>query len=127
MIIKKNGKNLDGVKDLFAKLLALHDGEYWVEIKENRPTRSQLQNRYYWGVVVKTLADELGYLSDEMHQILAKKFLSYEKNGYTFVMSTTQLNTKEFEEYMSKVRYFASADLSIWIPEPNEENYIKEF
>lgn len=34
--------------------------------------------------------------------------------------STTDLNTKEFEDVMTKVRQWASLEMSVWIPEPNE-------
>jgi len=85
-------------------------------------TRSEAQRRYQFGVVYKTIGDELGYDVDEVHQELSKMFLSYEKNGSTFVKSTTKLNTKEMEEYLEQVRRFASMELSIFIQLPNEES-----
>jgi hypothetical protein len=35
--------------------------------------------------------------------------------------STTALDTKEFEEFLSSIRMWASDKLGIWIPEPHEE------
>ncbi len=86
-------------------------------------TRSQKQNAYYWAVVCKTLSGDTGYTSDEIHQLLAEKFLSYEKKGKTFVASTTTLKTGEFEAYMEDCRRFASMELSCFIPLPNETDY----
>ena len=83
-------------------------------------TRSQQQNRYYWGVVCKILGDEIGYEPEEIHQLLGRQFLLYRKNETQFVKSTTRLNTREFEEYMEQCRRFASMELNIWIPQPNE-------
>jgi len=56
---------------------------------------------------------------------MTRKYLAYEKYDLMFSRSTTQLDTKEFEEYMEKLRHFASVELACWIPEPNEENYDK--
>ena len=90
------------------------------EVKE---TRSQKQNRYYWGVVCKILSQDLGYLPEEIHQLMAKQFLSYENQGEQFVCSTTKLNTKDMEEYLENVRRFASMELSCFIPKPNETEF----
>jgi len=85
-----------------------------------KQTRSQQQNAYYWGVVLDIIGKDLGYLPEEAHQIFAEMFLSYGKDSRKFVKSTTKLNTKEMEEYLEKVRRFASMELSIFIPLPNE-------
>ena len=91
--------------------------------------RSSPQNKYYWSVVVNTLSEETGYELDEMHEIIKRKFLTQHKivkglKGQVLQMelsgSTSQLDTKEFENLMSRIRTWASAELSIWIPEPNE-------
>ncbi len=85
-----------------------------------KETRSQQQNRYYWGVVLKTIGLELGYEPEEAHQIFAAMFLSYEKDNRTFTRSTTTLKTNETEDYLEKVRRFAAMELSINVPLPNE-------
>ena len=88
---------------------------------QKKLTRSQRQNAYYWGVVLKTIGDDIGYLPEEIHQLMAKEFLSYEKSpGERFVRSTASLNTAEFETYLENVRRFAATDLGINVPEPNE-------
>jgi len=89
----------------------------------SKMTRSQKQNAYYWAVVCKTLSGDTGYTSDEIHQLLAQKFLSYEKKGKTFVASTTTLKTGEFEGYMSDCRRFASTEASCYLPKPNETEF----
>ncbi len=89
---------------------------------EKKETRSQKQNRYYWGVVCKLLHDHTGYTPEEIHQILAQKFLSYEKIGKTFVMSTTKLKTGKFEDYMENCRRWAAMELQCDVPMPNELN-----
>lgn len=94
-------------------------------------SRSNPQNRYYWGCVIQTLSDELGYTKDEVHAMLKHKFLTSmdsiknERTGISYLIpkekSTTVLDTKEWEEFMSQVREFASMALNIYIQEPNEQ------
>lgn len=86
--------------------------------------RSLDQNAYYWGVVVKILAGETGYTKDEMHEALKVKFLTYENvKGIPTVLSTADLNTKQFEVYLEMVRRWAAMDLGVVIPEPNQVDF----
>ncbi len=91
--------------------------------------RSNSQNSYYWGVVLEAFFNsEIGYTKDEWHEIIKAKFLSQTdivkgRTGAVYLAhskSTTKLDTKEFEELMTQVRQWASIELGIWIPEPNE-------
>jgi hypothetical protein len=97
-----------------------------VTIKKHRAKRSNSENRYYWGVVIKILSDEFGYLPDEMHEVLKRLFLAYEKpNQITgeierFAKSTTGLTTEQAEEYYENIRIWALSEYSILIPLPNE-------
>jgi hypothetical protein len=93
--------------------------------------RSNPQNRYYWGCVVQVISDELGYTRTEVHEMLKQKFLTSmeciknKRTGISYLIpkekSTTSLDTKSWEEFMSQVREWASMALNIYIPEPNED------
>ena len=91
--------------------------------------RSLPQLRYYWAVLVKTLSDELGYTSTEMHEILKMMFLSElkilkTKEGIKEIRiprSTGDCETTEIEDYYSRIREWASISMGIWLPEPHEE------
>lgn len=96
------------------------DDWFVVEIQYSKKIRSLNQNRYYWGVVVKIIADHTGYLSEEAHQILAKKFLSYQTTDFVFVLSTAKLNSFDFEKYLDKCRTWAKEEMDVHIPMPNE-------
>jgi len=99
----------------------LKDGDYWLSLKRDRPHRSDQQNRYYWGVVVRLLAEHCGYTPDEMHDALRVQFLTVKREGLpTTMRRTSDLDTAEMEQFMSSVRQWASMELSIYIPEPNE-------
>ena len=85
--------------------------------------RSNPQNRYYFGVVLNLIADEIGHTPDECHEIFKAKFLPVKqiKVGgkiYHIPGSTKELMTVEMEEYIEKIRRFASINLSLAIPDP---------
>lgn len=99
------------------------DGRYiWPMPEKEKKTRSVQQNKYYHGVVCKLISDYTGYMSEEVHQILAENFLSYERDGRTFTKSTTKLKTADFEDYMEKCRRWAAMELQVYVPLPNEPN-----
>ncbi len=96
------------------------DDWFVVEIQKSKQKRSLSQNKYYWGVVIKIISDHTGYTSDETHQILARKFLSYTNGEQTFVRSTTKLNTVQFNDYFEQCRTWAKEEMDVYIPLPNE-------
>ena len=91
-----------------------------VIIRKPRTKRSDVQNSYYWGVVIELLSKELGYDKDELHEILKYKFLQSNAMGMPYIKSTTKLSTGEFEEYLSKIKRWSAEFLHIVIPDPNE-------
>lgn len=105
--------------------LAKYEGKpVELSINQKRAIRSNNQNAYYWKIIIEILAESLGYAEHEkevLHEQLKFKFLKeVGKNGSSYVKSTTSLNTKEFENYTSAIRIFASAELNCYLPEPNE-------
>ena len=85
--------------------------------------RSNQQNRYYHSVVVRMIADEVGYTSDdECHEDLKRKFNPKvsQIDGETYGGSTKELDTKSFEDYLEMIRAWASFFLCLSIPTPNE-------
>lgn len=90
--------------------------------------RSNNQNKYYWGCVLPRISEHTGFTIEESHEVMKYRFLKGWKTVKTskdqmeieYIRSTTDLDTKSFEEYMIKVREFASIALQCWIPEPNE-------
>lgn len=93
-----------------------------VTIKPHKLTRSQRQNRYYWGVVIKTLSDFTGDDAEATHKALSEMFLHGEKVtalGIEVMVypSTTKLNTKEFSAFVDAIRHFAMHDYGVYIPE----------
>jgi len=99
-----------------------------IVLREEKHIRSKQQNKYYWGVVVDTLATELGYLPDEMHEVLKTQFLKehvkiqhgFAEKEVEVIKSTTDLSTKEMEEYCEHIRIWAIQEFGVRILTPNE-------
>lgn len=92
--------------------------------------RSQSENKYYWAVVIKIISDETGNDPESVHNALKTLFLprEYVQIGEKEVetpKSTKDLTTSEMEDYLLRCRIFASEELSIQIPLPNESEPIK--
>lgn len=112
------------IKDLEGKRVELVIKKF-KEYKE----RSLDQNAYYWGGIVTPLAEELGYTTDEMHEVLKMHFLGTKREvkgrgGKVKMLyrsgSTASLSTAEFEALMSKIRSWASLELGIYLLSPDE-------
>lgn len=96
-------------------------GDVQISIEKKRKRRSTAENNYYWGVVVELLAEHFGYTPEEMHEALKIEFLKVHTEGKPdTVKGTKKLTTVEMEDYLSKIRIWASRDYRVFIPEPNE-------
>jgi hypothetical protein len=116
-------------KKLFSIMRVLK-GEHAVAIKKKRAQRSTQQSKYYWGVVITYLSEDLGYTKEEVHQLMGRMFLKYVKSvsdgrEEVFVRSTTSLDSAEMTIYIESIRTFALSDLGIYIPDPSEIIYEK--
>jgi hypothetical protein len=93
-----------------------------IGVRKYRAQRTPPQNRYYFGVVVKMLAEYCGYELEEMHQALAMKFLRIEDcplTGAPRRKRTPKCDTKEFADYVDACVRLA-AEHGVVIPDPNE-------
>jgi hypothetical protein len=86
-----------------------------------RHRRSDQQNRYYWGVVIKLLGDHFGYEPEEMHDALKLKFLFQSGMGKPdTIRSSKKLNITEFMEYIDSCIRFA-AEHGVIVPDAGED------
>jgi hypothetical protein len=120
----ESGRFVPDDPELYALALTPFEGKRAsVTVEPIRKNRSDKENRYYWGVVVNLISKELGYFPDETHHALRFKFLRTsggEQGTLETAKSTTELSTKEFEDYLEHIRIWAGAFLGIYIPKPNE-------
>ena len=100
--------------------------EIQVTASKRRKDRTMPQNAYYFGVVVHLIAEHTGHTSEEVHEVLKRKFLkrqiiTYRGREYAVPGSTATLSTVEFGEYLD--RCIAEAgELGIVIPPPDGIN-----
>jgi hypothetical protein len=103
-----------------------------VSVAEVKKTRSTLQNRYYWGCVVKLITDafrDAGNMvnSDDVHDFLkaevgklSQVLVTVEGEVFRGPGSTTKLTTTEFSNYIEAVKAWAADRLDLKIPSPDE-------
>ena len=98
-----------------------------VIVEQETRKRTDPQNKYYWGVIIELLSQELGYESEEVHNLLKSMFLKrrviLKGKEYISIGSTTKLNTAQFTDYIEKIKRFAASELNISIPDSDEVNY----
>ncbi len=93
-------------------------------LRKRTSQRSDNQNRYYHGVIIKLLSESTGYTADEMHENLKRMFLSTkDEHGLIRIGSTATLKTLEFKDYLDKIIRWAAIDLGVPIPEPDSVDY----
>jgi hypothetical protein len=120
----QNGKWLLFEPDKFRIHCSQFEGqEIGIIVEKFRKPRSNNQNAYYWGVVLSILAKQFGYSEDEMHEALKQLFLTDKTQVIPKVRNTSSLNTLEMEDFLSRVRTWASLEHNCYIPLPNEANF----
>lgn len=104
-------------------LLRLKGKTVQVTCERRKKTRSSTQNAYYWGVVIRMIADECGYIGKEdeeaLHNRLKEMFLG-RKGRLGITQGTSELTTEQFGEYIERIKAWAAEELKIYIPEPGE-------
>ena len=115
-------------KKLGQLLQELDAGEWLVKWTKNRPVRSLGANRYYHAII-HIIATETSTDPGKLHELLKAEFNTeaYVMNGevMTYVKSTADLNTKEFADYVRRVKHWAAERLGIIIPDERDIDYAK--
>lgn len=103
------------------QFLLYNPGELYINIGKNRrkKTRSEGENKYYWGVVLQLISEHTGETPEDLHDHFRVRFLM-QGDKFQRPRSTTSLSVTEFEDYLSKIRIFAQQDLNVFIPLPHE-------
>lgn len=137
--IKTNAKVTDGKLILLDRRIfienikQLEDCDGVLTFEKRHRNRTNPENRYYWGVIVKCwqslITEEWGYLwdADKMHEFLKDNFNFVEhfseQSGMIFkeTLSTATLTTVEFETFAERCRRGAFENFNSIIPLPNED------
>jgi len=97
-----------------------------VEVKLYRKQRTLSQNKLYW-MWLSCIEADTGTDRDSLHEFFSKKFLPWKSvacfdDEVLKATSTTVLNTREFSEYMDKIKEFA-LKWAIYLPNPGDQGY----
>ena len=100
---------------------------YTVEITERRIRRTISQNGLYW-LWLTCISHETGNDKDDLHEFFKQKYLADETTlvfGKYVVTrkSTTNLNTVQFKYLLDNVQIFASTELAITLPDPEDKRW----
>ena len=88
--------------------------------------RTEQQRRYYWGVVVKLIADYTGNDIDTIHEFFKDKFalrktITVQDEARTIAGCTHDLFKENFfEDYIDHIRVWAISELSLVMPNPQQ-------
>ena len=93
-------------------------------VSDPKRPRSTDQNRYLWGVVYQTIADETGHTTEEVHSFckaafLPREFIKIGEVEQEVEKSTTKLTSEEMTRYIHQINAFVSAELSLSLPQPD--------
>lgn len=122
----KDGRLQKNVSEVIAKELHHFEGKrIELTIQKLKSTRSTQQNRYWW-LMVGIVAKEIGYTSEELHEILKRLFLTRtkvnEKTGeiYEYAGSTAKLNKTEFSDLVENFKRWAAQEFDIVLPDAGQ-------
>jgi len=120
----KNDTDKQNIIDYLEKL---PDKVYDVDIKVHKENRTVSQNRLYW-LYLNCLQAETGNDKDTLHEYFKTQFLPFEeKEIFDAVVpifpTTTKLDTKQFTGYINKIVVFASSELGIVLPNPEDKHW----
>lgn len=122
-IILKGPEQVEAACRLIRSINLNPDAPKEVVVRDHKKTRSLAQNALYWQWI-GILSKQTGYSKDEVHELMAKKFLPpviKEVMGeiVEYRTSTTKLKVGEMSEYMSHVDRFA-AEHGVSLPHPED-------
>ena len=94
-----------------------------VECKPESSKRSIIQNKYYWAILhqieEQAWVEGRQYASEVWHEAAKRRFIGCADlpGGGTMALSTTELSTKEFADYVTRVEVWAQQELGVCLME----------
>jgi len=98
-----------------------------VTFATQKSNRSLAQNRLFWSWM-QVLSDETGHTAQEMHDYLVEEFCPMETKEImgkvvTQHRGTSKLRVQEFSDLLNTIDAWASGDLGIYLPKPEDQYY----
>ena len=103
--------------------------KYTLYLLDKELNRTLSANRYYFGVVLKTISQHMGEKNlditiEDLHEVLKGKFngkvVLIDGEAYEIGETTKKMTQNEFIEYVERIREWSLDNLQCYIPEPQE-------
>lgn len=119
--ITKHSGTIKATKSLQGELLNLPDGQYTLTVEKTRQWRSYPQNNHFhWLCDFLQDNTDIGYTSTEWKDFFKSELLKEKKRNpvnkrkkFTRVKWTSELDTKDFSEFIEKILIFCETELQI--------------
>lgn len=103
------------------------DKPHLIEFKPFKKARSSSQNSLMW-LWLRCIKDETGNDVDTLYEYFCEKYLPWSEkeifgNGVRIVGGTSQLNTKEFDEFLENIRIEMLHEMNISLPNPDDRGW----
>jgi len=107
--------------------LDLNGKVYQIKTTNKRAKRSLSQNSLMW-LWLACIEQETGQSKDELHSFFKSTILGQESRicfgvVYNDTVTTTDLDTLLFKQYLDKIQIFASSELGIILPNPEDKAF----
>lgn len=101
--------------------------QWEVIIRPKKSFRSLPQNKLYW-LWLSCIADETGNDRNDLHDYFKDAYLPTKEVRINnlkriVLMSTTELKTNQFKQYLENIKYFALSILNITLPNPDDLHF----
>lgn len=122
-----NGVNRSELEPFWEKLKALDpDKAYNLYVFNDKPNRTTAQNKYYWGVVLETIYNEIdgSYTKEQLHETFKKelnpKLTEIGGKMIEHGGSTKEMTKEEFITFVEKVKAWALEVLEVRVLGPED-------
>ena len=132
-ILPKLLPRLQILKRITAELAALAEDQAWsIEVKEQKGTRSNQQNRYLWGAVYPEIMKHLhGWEAEDIHEYCLGECFGWEtmtgfgRKRLRPLKRSARLSKTEFTDYIAFIQR-RMAEHGIVVPDPDPTWFLKE-
>lgn len=105
------------------------DKAWRVEVQEHKPTRSDQQNRYLWGVVYPAICAHLeGWDAEDVHEYMLGECYGWQeisglgRRRVKPLRRSSRLSKQEFSDFVAFIQR-RMAEHGVYIPDPNQQEY----
>lgn len=124
MNFKLRNENERNAAIAYLQALDILKVKFTITISKIRDKRSINQNSLYW-LWIACICCETGNDKKDVHEYFKEYFLGYSEKPMFGGMirhtrSTTDLDTKQFTDFLEKIKIWAARELGIMLPEPKD-------